>query len=47
MNFVSLAIIYIYIYIGATLEERKLEQVFGEEYKAYQRNVKMLLPFLF
>lgn len=47
MNFVSLIIIYIYIYIGASLEEKKLEQVFGEEYKAYQSKVKMLLPFLF
>ncbi|MBK8660171.1 MAG: isoprenylcysteine carboxylmethyltransferase family protein [Bacteroidetes bacterium] len=47
MNLVSLVAMYIYIYIGASLEEKKLEEVFGEEYRAYQRKVKMLVPFLF
>jgi protein-S-isoprenylcysteine O-methyltransferase Ste14 len=47
VNLVSLVMIYLYIYIGATLEERKLAQVFGEEYRAYQQRVKMLIPFLF
>lgn len=47
MNLVSLLIIYIYIYIGTTLEEKKLEEVFGEEYRIYKKEVKMLIPFLF
>ena len=47
MNLVSLVIIYLYIYIGATLEEKKLEEIFGEEYRAYKKHVKMLIPYLF
>lgn len=47
MNLVSLIIIDVYIYIGATLEEKKLEEVFGEEYRSYKRKVKMLIPFVF
>jgi methanethiol S-methyltransferase len=34
-----------YTYFGATLEERKLAQQFGEAYRSYQREVPMLLPF--
>ncbi|MFK7933716.1 MAG: isoprenylcysteine carboxylmethyltransferase family protein [Saprospiraceae bacterium] len=33
-----------YIVIGATLEERKLVEVFGESYKQYQRDTPMLIP---
>jgi protein-S-isoprenylcysteine O-methyltransferase Ste14 len=47
MNLVSLIIIYLYIYIGATLEERKLANVFGNQYFEYQKKVKMLIPFIF
>ena len=47
MNFVSLIIIYAYLYIGTALEEKKLETVFGEEYRQYKKRVKMLIPFLF
>jgi len=47
MNLVSLLIIYVYIYIGASLEEKKLAEVFGDEYKHYQQRVKMLIPFVF
>lgn len=36
----------IYIILGATLEERKLEQVFGEAYRVYKRNTPMLIPLL-
>ncbi len=46
MNLVSLFIIYSYIYIGTVLEEKKLDQVFGEEYRKYKKDVKMLIPFL-
>jgi len=34
----------IYLFIGASLEERKLINEFGEAYKEYQRNVSMLVP---
>jgi protein-S-isoprenylcysteine O-methyltransferase Ste14 len=34
-----------YFVIGAILEERKLERQFGAQYREYQRNVSMLLPF--
>ena len=47
MNLVSLFIIYVYIYVGTTLEEKKLEEVFGDEYRSYKKEVKMLIPFLF
>ena len=47
MYLVTLTIMYIYIYVGTLLEERKLEEVFGEEYRVYKRKVKMLIPFIF
>ncbi len=37
----------VYLYIGTTLEERKLIKIFGDEYKAYQKKVNMFIPFLF
>ncbi len=47
MNLATIIILYLYIYIGTRLEEKKLEEVFGEEYREYKRKVKMLIPFLF
>lgn len=47
MNLVSLIIIYCYLYIGIKLEEKKLVEEFGDEYRAYQQRAKMLVPFLF
>lgn len=47
MNLLSALITCAYIYIGARLEEKKLEEVFGEEYRTYMQRTKMLLPFLF
>lgn len=42
-----LLISYSYILIGYRLEERKLVQVFGEEYLTYQKRVKAIIPRLF
>ena len=37
----------VYLPIGVTLEERKLVAEFGAQYQTYQREVKMLFPFVF
>ncbi len=34
----------IYLYVGAKLEERKLVEAFGDDYRDYQRLVPMLFP---
>lgn len=34
-----------YIFIGIKLEEKKLEQQFGADYRSYQKEVPMLFPF--
>lgn len=38
-------VITCYMAIGSVLEERKLVREFGEEYRAYQRQVPMLVPW--
>ena len=43
---VAALIATLYLYVGTKLEEQKLIIEFGEEYKAYQKKVGMLLPFL-
>jgi protein-S-isoprenylcysteine O-methyltransferase Ste14 len=43
----TLLVSYIYIGIGHRLEERKLIGIFGEEYRAYQRRVKALIPYIY
>lgn len=37
----------VYLPIGVILEERKLVAEFGAQYQTYQREVKMLFPFVF
>lgn len=41
------AITTVYIYVGSTLEERKLAQQFGDAYRLYQENVPRIVPFRF
>jgi methanethiol S-methyltransferase len=42
---ISNAIITIYTLIGIGLEEKKLELLFGDSYKSYQKRVPKILPF--
>ncbi len=47
VNLLSVIIaLTIYIVIGATFEEQKLQQEYGEAYVAYQASTPMLVPFL-
>lgn len=39
--------IYLYIYVGAVFEERTLVMLYKEQYRDYQKQVKMLIPFVF
>ena len=43
---ISNIIITVYTLIGISLEEKKLESEFGEDYKKYRANVPKLLPHL-
>jgi len=43
-GFIISVILSAYLLIGTLLEERKLVREFGEKYKAYQRQVSMLIP---
>ncbi len=45
-NFIVAFVLSLYVIIGIRFEEKKLVLEFGESYKAYQRNVAMLVPFL-
>ena len=40
-------ILSIYLVVGAKLEERRLVQAFGDDYRAYQAEVPMLVPRIF
>lgn len=42
---VMTAVLSLYLVVGAFLEEGKLVREFGEEYRAYQREVSMFFPF--
>lgn len=43
--FVMFISIVIYFYVGSVYEERKLIEIFGDEYREYQKNVPRLIPF--
>ncbi len=45
INFVLAGVTSIYLYFGTKLEEGKLVEEFGNEYKLYQKSVPMLIPF--
>lgn len=44
-GFVFLLAIFSYLWIGTTLEERKLIQIFGEDYQNYRKKVPRLIPY--
>jgi len=44
IDLVLAALFTAYFIVGAWLEERKLEEEFGEEYREYRREVSMFLP---
>ncbi len=44
---ISVCCIFIYLIIGIKLEERKLIQKFGDEYREYKKRVPMLAPRMF
>lgn len=39
------ALLTAYLLVGSSLEERKLAREFGEQYRAYQKRVSMLIPY--
>lgn len=45
-NLIFAIITILYIIIGALLEERKLISRFGNDYIAYRKKVKMLIPYV-
>jgi protein-S-isoprenylcysteine O-methyltransferase Ste14 len=43
-NWLLLILMILYIFIGIKLEEKKLLQYYGQEYRNYQQKVKRLIP---
>lgn len=46
-NLIFVATAMVYLIVGTKLEEQKLIQTFGKDYRIYKSKVKMLIPFLF
>jgi protein-S-isoprenylcysteine O-methyltransferase Ste14 len=44
-SLIAVFIIIAYTIIGMHLEERKLIDQFGDQYKQYQKKVPMIIPF--
>jgi methanethiol S-methyltransferase len=45
-NLLLMALMWIYLAIGIVYEERKLVKIYGAAYKAYQKKVKKMIPFI-
>ena len=45
-SLVGAVAVTIYLFVGIYFEEKKLIATFGEQYKKYQKDVAMLIPFL-
>ena len=46
LNMGIVIFLYAYTYLGALLEEKKLEKIFGQDYTDYKKKVKMIIPFI-
>ncbi len=46
-NWMVLMLTFLYLLIGMRLEEKKLIELFGEDYIRYRQKVKKLIPYLF
>lgn len=44
-NLILTCVTFVYIPIGAMREEKKLLELFGEDYRRYRLKVKMLIPY--
>lgn len=44
--FVMFICITLYFYVGSVYEEKKLIEIFGDEYKKYQQTVPRIIPFI-
>lgn len=46
-NLVFVSISLVYLFVGAWLEEKRLVREFGDQYIKYQKEVKMMIPFIY